>query len=603
MGQVFDVKLHQKSMRTSRIDRCEPRYAGTEFTNRENSSARSEIPWPYTCIISNRNPTQPRKSGCDSESSHSQNSHGGSQVSRPYSVLSPFSKGYANIAKPLQNLTKNDVSFEWTPACQQAFDTLIDNLTSAPLLAYPDCEKPFLLSCDASDVAIGYILSQLDNDKREHVIEYSGRALRRAELNYSVTDKEALAVVEGFRHFHTYLYGNHTTVITDHIALEHIHKNPKITGRVARWNILLQNYDYTVQYKKGKLNTNADAVSRLDNLPSPPNDNPDDILPEHVDLFPIHPDPTDIINRDCEFRAYHLFDIMEPVMPSVMPINDIDIVTAQQQCPEIGPIYAFIHSGDLPKDTDLKPSIIADAAQYFVKDGMLNHLYQPRVRNLQKHKPLTSQIVIPKSVRPLILSEFHDSLLTGGHQGFLRTYAAIRERYYWPQMYREILDYQRTCYPCQRASNHRPRPPPLGKFPPFPEPSIWSRVHLDFLGPLRESHNKDKYILLVMDAFSKWPEAFALPSCDAITVAQVLYKEIFTRYGSPNVIITDRGQCFVSHLVKALCALFGVKETWPPRIILRQIRLVRGLTAKLTVLSAHMSRTTKLIGLAFFLVS
>ena len=161
-----------------------------------------------------------------------------------------FQKGYANIAKPLQNLTKNDVSFEWTPACQQAFDTLIDNLTSAPLLAYPDCEKPFLLSCDASDVAIGYILSQLDNDKREHVIEYSGRALRRAELNYSVTDKEALAVVEGFRHFHTYLYGNHTTVITDHIALEHIHKNPKITGRVARWNILLQNYDYTVQYKK-----------------------------------------------------------------------------------------------------------------------------------------------------------------------------------------------------------------------------------------------------------------------------------------------------------------------------------------------------------------
>ena len=98
---------------------------------------------------------------------------------------------------------------------------------------------------------------------------------------------------------------------------------------------------------------------------------------------------------------------MEPIMPFVMPVNDIDIIAAQQQCHEIGPIYAFIHSGDLPEETDLKPSIIADAAHYFMKDGVLHHLYQPRVWNLQKHKSLTSQIFIPKSVRSLIPSELH----------------------------------------------------------------------------------------------------------------------------------------------------------------------------------------------------
>ena len=177
-----------------------------------------------------------------------------------------FQKNCSNLAKPLQNLTKNDVQFEWTLDCQKSFDTIIKNLT-APLLAYPDCNEPFILSCDASDVAIGFILSQLDADKREHVIEYAGRSLRKSELNYSVSDNEALAVVEGFRKFHTYLYDNHTTVITDHQALEHVYKNPKITGRIARWNILLQNYDFTVQYQKGKHNTNADAVSRLPNLP------------------------------------------------------------------------------------------------------------------------------------------------------------------------------------------------------------------------------------------------------------------------------------------------------------------------------------------------
>ena len=151
-----------------------------------------------------------------------------------------FQKNYANLAKLLQNLTKNDVSFVWDAACKKSFETLIKTLTTAPLLAYPDCAKPFIMSCDASDVAIGFILSQLDNDNREHVIEYAGRALRKAELNYSVDDKEALAVIERFRKFHTYLYGNHTTVITDHQALEHVYKNPKITGRIARWNILLQ---------------------------------------------------------------------------------------------------------------------------------------------------------------------------------------------------------------------------------------------------------------------------------------------------------------------------------------------------------------------------
>ena len=472
-----------------------------------------------------------------------------------------FQKNYSNLAKPLQNLTKNNVTFEWTPSCQTSFETMIHNLTTAPILAYPDCHKAYILNCDASDVAISFILSQLNDENREVVIEYAGRTLRKSELNYSVTDKEALAVVEGFRKFHTYLYGSHTTVITDHQALEHVYKNPKITGRISRWNILLQNYDYTVQYKKGKHNTNADAISRLENLPQPDNENADDIIPENVDLFVIDPDPQDVIDREPQFHEYFVFEHMESVIPSVMPVNDIDIVTAQKQCPVIGPIYNFIESGELPEDHELKPSIIADASQYFIKNGVMYHLYQPRVRNLQKHKPLTSQIVIPKSLRPMVLSEFHDSL-TAGHQGFLRTYAAIHERYYWPQMYREILDYQQTCYPCQRASNYMPRPPPLGKFPPFSEASIWSRIHMDFLGPLREGKHKEKYILLVVDAFSKWPEAFALPSCDSITVAKVLYKEIFTRYGAPSVLISDRAQTFMSNLVRALCDLFSVKRNY-----------------------------------------
>ena len=197
------------------------------------------------------------------------------------------------------------------------------------MLAFPDCNKPFTLCCDASDVALGYVLSQTDDMNRENVIEYAGRALRKAELNYTVSEKESLAVIEGFGKYHTYLYGNHTTVITDHQALEHVFKNPKITGRIARWSILLQNYDFTVKYKKGKFNANNDAISWLENLPPPDNDNPNDITLRHVDLFTINPDPQDVIDREDSFREHTLNDSIEPDIPSVMPVYDIDIVTAQ----------------------------------------------------------------------------------------------------------------------------------------------------------------------------------------------------------------------------------------------------------------------------------
>ena len=114
-------------------------------------------------------------------------------------------------------------------------------------------------------------------------------------------------------------------------------------------------------------------------LPQPANDNPDDIAPRHVDLFVINPDGQDVIDKEPQFREYVLFDQPETMIPSVMPMSDIDIVSAQKQCQEIGPIYKFILTGDFPEDADLKPSIIADAPQYYIKDNVLYHLYQTRV--------------------------------------------------------------------------------------------------------------------------------------------------------------------------------------------------------------------------------
>ena len=130
-----------------------------------------------------------------------------------------FILGYSKICAPLFELLKKDTTFVWSEKCQIALDTLKDALTTAPVLAFPDMEKPFILTCDASRSGIGYILGQLDDQGREKVIEYNGRALHAAEKNYSATELECLAIVEGIKTFKAYLSTDRKfRIFTDHKA-------------------------------------------------------------------------------------------------------------------------------------------------------------------------------------------------------------------------------------------------------------------------------------------------------------------------------------------------------------------------------------------------
>ena len=449
-------------------------------------------------------------------------------------------------------MTKKDVDWKWDDKCQQSFEQLRDGLVSAPTLAYADMNEPFILTTDASNVAIGYILSQKINGV-EHVIAYAGRALRKSELNYGITDKEGLAIVEGFRHFHTYLFGNITTVITDHSALSYIQKHSNLSGRVARWALELLNYDFTVVHRKGSDNTNADALSRLENLPT---ENPQEVynLPPNDEVFIT--DTCDSLEKE-DMREWIIIDDA-PLCETSMTIHQsIDIVKEQKECPEIGPIYEYIKTGNIPENSKFTASFLDSSDQFGIRDNVLIHMYRPRTKNIKAYKPVITQTVVPKSLRKTLLSEYHDSLIGGGHQGFDRTYEAIKNKYYWPRMYEDIREYQKSCLKCQKASNHMKKPPPLH---PLPVSGLFQRWHMDFLGPLPASKCGKKYILLVCDSFSRWCEAFALPAADSKTVAKVLYSEIFTRYGAPRTLVSDRGQHFMSTLVKALCDIFGTKR-------------------------------------------
>ncbi|KAM0729433.1 Retrovirus-related Pol polyprotein from transposon 297 [Formica fusca] len=172
-----------------------------------------------------------------------------------------FIENFSKIAKQLTKLTKKKNKFEWTQEQQQAFEMLKEKLTTAPLLKYPDFEKEFIVTTDASDYAIGAILSQGEIGQ-DQPIAYASRILARAEQKYNTTEKELLAIVWAVKHFRPYLYGTKFTIVTDHKSLVWLFNVTDPGSRLIRWRLKLEEYDYEIIHKAGTANRNADALSR-----------------------------------------------------------------------------------------------------------------------------------------------------------------------------------------------------------------------------------------------------------------------------------------------------------------------------------------------------
>ncbi|CAN6691832.1 unnamed protein product [Malus baccata var. baccata] len=180
----------------------------------------------------------------------------------PFGFYRQFIKDFSKIAQPLCRLLQKDVSFEFNEACEKAFKHLKDLLTTAPIITPPDWSIPFELMCDASDYALGAVLGQRKN-KQPHVIYYASRTLNDAQLNYSTTEKELLAVVFALDKFRSYLIGTKVIVFTDHAALKYLFTKKEAKPRLIRWMLLLQEFDIEIRDKKGCENVVADNLSRL----------------------------------------------------------------------------------------------------------------------------------------------------------------------------------------------------------------------------------------------------------------------------------------------------------------------------------------------------
>ncbi|XP_036142126.1 uncharacterized protein LOC118645358 [Monomorium pharaonis] len=191
-----------------------------------------------------------------------------------------FIPQFSSIASPLSNLLKKDVQFIWNDKTQHAFDTLRKLLCNEPILQFPDFEREFILTTDASNLAIGGVLSQGEIN-HDLPIAYASRVLNSAEKNYSTIEKELLAITYCVNHFRPYLYGRTFTLITDHQPLTWLHRVKDPTSRLMRWRLKLEEFDYKIVYKKGISNSNADALSR----------NPVAINLIHYSIMPIRKKP------------------------------------------------------------------------------------------------------------------------------------------------------------------------------------------------------------------------------------------------------------------------------------------------------------------------
>ncbi|CAG2250991.1 unnamed protein product [Mytilus edulis] len=378
----------------------------------------------------------------------------------------------------------------------------------APILVFPDFEKPFVLSVDASDYAIGYVLGQLNpNTKLEHVVAYGGRSLNKNEQKWHINEKEGPGKKNNADALSRREY--------EKIGPENFPQN-EIEQTVAA----MSNKKYeiiTFDYK-------GDDEQQPNILTITDNGNEDDETLENID-------PEQFKKRKT-FR--HL----------------------QRHCPDFVEIFNYKLDGQVPEERQKARQLDAKAFHYEIDNGILYHFFNARSRSLPKGQNMVKQLAIPRTLRKEVLEAFHDNIV-GCHQGEERTYEAVRQRYYWPNMYTDIKTYIKTCEICQRSKrNTHSHPLPLK---PMPIEEVFSRWHMDIL-ELPETPEKYRYLLLVVDSGSKWCEAFPMRTQEATEVANILFREIIARFGAPRCIVSDQGANFLSKLVAALCELLQIKR-------------------------------------------
>ena len=418
-----------------------------------------------------------------------------------------YIKNFAQIAKPLTSLLEKNAKFVWTTECQNAFDTLKAALSERTQLTLPDFTKPFILACDASAISIGAVLSQKGDDDKEYPIAFASKVLSKTERNWSVTEREAYAIVWAVNYFRSFLLGQKFKLYSDHRPLVWMRQLVNPSPKIARWILQLEEYDFEIIYKQGKSHGNADGMSRI---------------------------PVEVNTCIC-------------TLESCVSLEDIQ--QAQHDNSEIAIIIEATKTGQWSNEnnSNLIKHFTTIKDELFIDD---NVLYR-QVNDEQV------QVILPPIMHKNIIELIH-AAPTGGHLGVARTTARMLECFYWPCLRKIVANFICRCLTCEyfKPSKENTK----AQLQPIESNKSWELIELDFIGPLTETGNNNKYILSVVDHFSKFAVAYATQKQDSRTVVDCLTK-LFSEFGAPIRIVSDQGRCFVSREFLDFLGLWNVRKT------------------------------------------
>ena len=415
---------------------------------------------------------------------------------------SRFIANFAALATPLFNLmkTENNDEFLWQDAHTVALNKIKSIIQSLPTLVPFKRSGPTELVVDASEYAIGGVLEQNGSP----VICIS-RKLSKAEIGYSQTQKEALAVVWCLKRLHKFLFNHKFTIVTDHQSLKFIfNENSSLSkgtsNMLQRWALLLSAYDYNIVHRAGKLIPQADFLSRYAEFEEPENQT-------HNALF---------------------------IQPLPIPRNELIEETKKVY----GPVIAALKRGWSNSAKKRYQELYTKRDELSLSaDGLICW------RDL---------VVIPPSHRKLMLEHLH-----GSHLGIDKMKSLGRLLCWWPLINSDILHYTQGCKKCKTTKQ---RDHPQWSAWPVTYES-WQRVHMDYCGPFLGRY----YALVLIDSFSKWPEVFLTESASSDFTIKALRKT-FSREGIPKVLVSDNGTHFNAQNVKSWLKSINCTQVFaPPR--------------------------------------
>lgn len=429
-----------------------------------------------------------------------------------------FIKGFSQVAKPLTELTGKGIRFSWNDTRQQAFDSLKDAFTSAPILVHFDWDKEIILETDASDYVTAGVLSQRGHDGTLHPVAFYSKKNSPAECNYEIYDKELMAIVRAFEEWRAELESviSPIQVLTDHKNLEYFMSNKLLSRRQARWAEYLSRFNFKIIYQSGKKNTKPDSLTRRSGDLPKEGDEPQNfstiLKPENVMTLDANNATTDPPTLETLFEEAYATD--------KFPTRVLKMLTDGRR-----------HSREIS---------LAECSDDCGRLRFRNRLYVP------ESEPL----------RLRLLQDHHETALAG-HPGRGKTLELLQREYYWPKMRQDVDRFVRNCHTCQRSRTSRHAP--FGILRPLPIPERpWQDISMDFVVGLPWSEGKDA-VWNVVDRLTK--QRHFVPcrtDADAKDMVELFIRHILPHHGLPRTITSDRGPQFVATFWKCLCKRLGI---------------------------------------------